>query len=137
MKEIEYRYESCVPIDKVVGLYASLGWSAAEKPQKLKEALRNSHTVITAWNDQELVGLGNAISDGHLVVYYPHLAVHPDYQNRGIGSEIVRRMQKHYEGIHQQMVVADGKAIDFYKKCGFKKAGSCQPLWIYKGHDHD
>ena len=137
MKEIEYRYENDLPIGKVVGLYESLGWSSAEKPQELKDGLRHSHTVITAWDGQRLVGLGNAISDGHLVVYYPHLAVHPDYQGRGIGSEIVRRMLKRYEGIHQQMVVADGRAVDFYKKCGFKKAGSCQPLWIYEGHDHD
>jgi len=137
MAEIKYRDETDLPIGKVVELYASLGWSSAEKPRELKEGLRYSHTVITAWDGQRLVGLGNAISDGYLVVYYPHLAVHPDYQGRGIGSEIVRRMQKRYEGIHQQMVVADGRAIDFYKKCGFEKAGSCQALWIYEGHDHD
>jgi hypothetical protein len=39
-----------------------------------------SHSLVTAWDDDRLVGLGNAISDGHLVVYYPHLLVHPDYQ---------------------------------------------------------
>jgi GNAT superfamily N-acetyltransferase len=31
------------------------------------------------------VGLGNAISDGALVVYYPHMLVLPEYQGRGIG----------------------------------------------------
>ncbi len=36
MKEIEYKYESCVPIDKVVGLYASLGWSAAEETPEIE-----------------------------------------------------------------------------------------------------
>jgi len=137
MTGIKYRNETGLPIEKVVELYASLGWSSAQKPQELKEGLRHSRTVITAWDGQRLVGLGNAISDGYLVVYYPHLAVHPDYQGRGIGSEIVRRMQKRYEGIHQQIVVADGRAIDFYKKCGFEKAGNCQALWIYEGHDHD
>ena len=137
MSEIQYSREKDLPVEQLVGLYTALDWSSAGRPRELAAALRNSHTVITAWDGVRLVGLGNAISDVHMVVYYPHLLVHPDYQGRGIGGEIVRQMQEEYAGIHQQMVVADGKAIEFYKKCGFARAGSCQPLWIYQGHDHD
>jgi GNAT superfamily N-acetyltransferase len=54
----------------------------------LFNGLLNSDTLITAWENKKLVGLGNAISDGHLVVYYPHLLVHPDYQGKGIGKMI-------------------------------------------------
>ncbi len=32
------------------------------------------------------------------------------------------------------MLTADRKAIDFYKKVGFKKAGETMPMWIYKGN---
>ncbi len=135
--DIPYRRENDLSIDALVDLYASLSWSSAERPRELQAALRDSHTVITAWDGDRLVGLGNAISDGHLVVYYPHLLVHPDYQRRGIGTEIVKRLQERYDGFHQQMVVADGEAIGFYKKCGFRKAGSCEPLWIYDGDEHE
>ena len=38
---------------------------------------------------------------------------------------------------HQQMLTADERAIDFYQKCGFKKAGSTQSMWIYQGDEHD
>ncbi len=34
------------------------------------------------------------------------------------------------------MLVADGRAIDFYKKCGFARAGKTEPMWIYAGQDH-
>lgn len=37
MKTIEYGYERDLLIEKVVELYASLGWSSSEKPQELKE----------------------------------------------------------------------------------------------------
>lgn len=122
---------------KVLALYKANKWSSAEKPAELMKALTNSYGLITAWDDNILAGLANAISDGHLVIYYPHLLVLPEYQGKGIGSMIMKRFIKKYEHFHQQILVADGRAIDFYKKCGFERSGSCQPLWIYSGHDHD
>ena len=41
-----------------------------------------------------------------------------------------------YNGFHQHMLVADGRAIQFYRKCGFERAGKTEPMWIYAGHDH-
>lgn len=123
--------------DKILNLYRQNKWSSADKPDDLLNALGNSHTVISAWDEDKLVGLGNAISDGYLVVYYPHLLILPEYQGKGIGKMIMKRFQEKYAGFHQQILVADGKAIDFYGQCGFEKAGSCLPMWIYKGHDHD
>ena len=121
----------------LIPLYKSVEWSSSEKPGLLLKAMENSHTVVTAWDGEKLIGLGNAISDGYLVVYYPHLVVHPDYQGKGIGKEIVIRMQKKYQDFHQQSLIADGKAVDFYKKCGFVETGECRSLWIYMGNDHD
>ncbi len=134
---IEYKNNKDLPADQVLALYQSLDWSSAKKPDLLLKALSNSHSVVTAWDGDRLVGLGNAISDGYLVVYFPHLAILPGYQGRGVGTEIVRRMQRQYTDFHQQTLVADGKAIEFYEKLGFYKAGKCQALWIYDGHDHD
>lgn len=122
--------------EKILELYRANQWSAAEKPDELFRALINSHTLVSAWVDEELVGIGNAISDGHLVVYYPHLLIHPNYQGKGIGKMIVAKMQEKYAGFHMQMLTADGKAIDFYEKVGFEKAGKTTSMWIYKGNEH-
>src|SRR5258708_993130 len=108
----------------------------SRKPDLLRKALLASHSLITAWDGSRLVGLGNAISDGYLVVYYPHMLVLPDYQGRGIGSELMRRLMARYQGFHQHMLVADGRALDFYRKCGFERAGKTESMWIYAGHDH-
>jgi len=121
----------------VINLYKINKWSSAEKPIQLMKALENSHSLISAWDGEKLVGLANAISDGFLVVYYPHLLVLPEYQGKGIGKMIMDKMEEKYAGLHQQILVADGRAIEFYAKCGFVKAGSCEPMWKYKGHDHD
>jgi GNAT superfamily N-acetyltransferase len=136
MTAFTYKEDRELPLDQLLALYRANDWSSAEKGAVLQSALRASHSLITAWLDQRLVGLGNAISDGFLVVYYPHLIVLPEFQGKGIGGEIVRRLKKKYESLHMHMLVADGKAIDFYKKCGFERAGKTEPMWIYAGHDH-
>ncbi|NER79577.1 MAG: GNAT family N-acetyltransferase [Leptolyngbya sp. SIO1D8] len=125
-----------IPIEEILPLYQANQWSSAQKPHTLHQALLNSHALISAWNGQQLVGIGNAISDGFLVVYYPHLLVHPDYQGQGIGKQIMNRLKKRYEGFHMHMLVADCSAIAFYEKCGFTKAGKTEAMWIYKGNDH-
>lgn len=102
----------------------------------LQKALLNSHSLISAWENGRLVGIGNAISDRHLVVYYSHLLIHPDYQGKGIGQLIMARMQEKYRNFHMQLLTADGKVVDFYAKIGFKKAGNTVPMWIYDGDEH-
>jgi len=134
---IEISEKRNIDRDKILALYRENKWSSADKPNELMNALANSHTLISAWDSDKLVGLGNSISDGYLVVYYPHLLILPEYQGRGIGKMIMDKFLEKYSGFHQQILVADGKAIEFYSKCGFEKAGSCLPMWIYKGHDHD
>ena len=134
--EIRFSEQRDIPVEKLVALYEANGWSSAMKPSLLHKALTNSATLVSAWADGELVGIGNAITDGYLVVYYPHMLVHPKYQGRGIGLELMKRLMNKYEGFHQHMLVADGRAIDFYKKCGFTRAGKTESMWIYAGDDH-
>jgi GNAT superfamily N-acetyltransferase len=123
-------------LESILALYGANGWSSAKKPELLYKALLGSHSLVTAWDGTRLVGLGNAISDGYLVVYYPHLLVLPEYRGQGIGMEIMQRLMGRYEGFHQHMLVADGRALDFYRKCGFQRAGKTESMWIYAGHDH-
>lgn len=122
--------------DEVVQLYRDNGWSAAQKPVQLMAALEGSHSLVTARIGGKLIGLGNAISDGHLVVYYPHMLVSPDYHGQGIGKQLMQAMQQRYRGFHQQMLTADGDAIGFYESLGFSRAGKTEPMWIYDGDDH-
>jgi GNAT superfamily N-acetyltransferase len=134
---IRYSDDAKPSMEDVVRLYRAVKWSSAEKPVALHMGLLAFHSLVTAWDAELLVGLGNAISDGHLVVYFPHLVVHPEYQGQGIGTALMKMMMATYRGFHQQALLADGRAIDFYKKVGFTRAGSTEPLWIFDGHEHD
>src|SRR5712691_7774375 len=98
---IQFNETRNIPIECVVALYKSVGWSSAEKPGLLHKALLSSHSLVTAWGGDKLIGLGNAISDGHLVVYYPHLLVAPEFQGCGVGGAILERLKARYQGFHQ------------------------------------
>jgi len=50
-----------ISMAQIIALYKANEWSAADKPNELKNALLNSHLLISAWDKGELVKVGNAI----------------------------------------------------------------------------
>jgi GNAT superfamily N-acetyltransferase len=134
--KIILREDKVLDEQQVLELYKANQWSSAKKPDQLMAALGNSDTLIQAFVKNKLVGLGNAISDGHLVVYFSHLLIDPDFQGMGIGQLIMNHMKQKYRHFHQQILVADQAAAPFYSKCGFDRAGNTIPMWIYQGNEH-
>ena len=65
---VQYSETRDLPLEGILALYSANEWSAAQKLELLHKALLASHSLVTAWVGTRLVGLGNAISDGHLVV---------------------------------------------------------------------
>lgn len=135
--QIEYRERRDLSIESIVNLYQTNAWSSAEKPQALRNALLNSHALISAWSDNDLVWLGNAIVDGQLVVYCAHVLVRPDHHRLGIGTETIRRLTRKYDGFHRKMCEADIKRVkSFYESLGFKRADTAKSMWIFAGREH-
>ena len=122
--------------DEVLEIYTSNHWSSAQKPELLINALKNAHTLILAYLGEQMVGVAYAISDGFLVVYYPHMLVHPEFQGLGIGTLIMEKFTEIYKDFHMQMLTADGKAVEFYAKHGFRRAGDTVSMWKYDGEEH-
>jgi hypothetical protein len=67
---IEYSGRRDLRVEDIVALYRANGWSSADRPAELQGALRDCHGLVSARSGGRLIGLGNAISDGHLVVYW-------------------------------------------------------------------
>ena len=55
--------------------------------------LRNANLVITAWEQDLLVGISRSLSDFTYVTYLSDLAVRESHQRQGIGKELIRRTQ--------------------------------------------
>ncbi len=117
--DIEYIQTRNLSIDDILNLYRANEWSSAKKPKELYNALMNSHSLVSAWDKEKLVGLINSITDGYLVVYYPHLLVLPKYQKQGIGLNLLKIITQKYQDFHQQ-ILEDVLKVGGYRKKAHK-----------------
>lgn len=102
-------------------LFLSVGWESGKYPKRLKKALDNCATVFTAWSDNELVGLANAIDDGELTAYVHYLLVNPEFQGQGIGTALVELMKEKYKNYLHFFLLAEHKElIGYYERLGFE-----------------
>lgn len=106
-------------------LYETTGWNARHQFSKndLFKAINNSWYVISVYYNEKLIGFGRVISDGVYQTFIGDLIVHPNYQGKGIGSEVLKRLidQCKENGMKWiQLTCAQGK-VEFYKKFGFEE----------------
>ena len=111
-------------------LFLSVKWSSGNYPDKLVLAMKNYKTVYTAWDNEKLVGLICAMDDGIMTAYIHYLLVNPEYQNSGIGRQLVTRMKEKYKNYNRIVIVAYDDKIGFYENCGFKKSEDSSPMFI-------
>lgn len=99
-------------------LVAPLG---QKDPADLKIAFSNSMFICLVYDAGQLVAAGRALADGRDCSYICDVAVHPRYQGRGLGKEIVSRLVG-FSKDHKKIILyaAAGKE-PFYKKLGFKR----------------
>lgn len=103
-------------------LFQSVNWLSANYPERLKKALDNCETVFTAWDNEQLVGLVNAIDDGELTAYVHYLCVNPDYQGQGIGKTLLDKIKEKYKDYLYIIVIAENEGlIKYYSKNGFQQ----------------
>jgi len=99
------------------------GWKSFPSQEKHFELLQNSSFKIIAIDNEKNVVTGfiNAVSDKVLSAYISLLEVIPEYKNRGIGSELVKRMFEKLNRFYMIDVVCDESLQGYYEKFGMKK----------------
>lgn len=127
---IEYRFTKNISKPKLRDLFLSNKWDSGNYPDKLQTALKGSHSVITAWDGDKLVGLMNALSDGIMNVFFLYLVVHPDYQKKGVGQKMVELMLHKYKDYARKMIISYDEALEFFQKCGFEVGENNVPMFV-------
>ncbi|HKL42918.1 MAG TPA: GNAT family N-acetyltransferase [Clostridia bacterium] len=77
-------------------LYSELGWNKFLRlsEKELNQAMQNSWYVIYIYDHETLIGTGRMLSDGIINAYILGVGVHPGYQNKGLGEEIIQLLVK-------------------------------------------
>ncbi len=117
---IEYRDTKEFDAEELAELFLSVEWGSGNFPDRLQQGIRNSDHVISAWDGSRLVGLMNCLTDGFMCAYFHYLLVRPEYQGRGIGAELVRRMLERCSDCLTKVLISYNEQVGFYERCGFK-----------------
>lgn len=122
--DIEYRTQKDLPCDELYQLFLAVGWAKEDTTTQdminnFNIGFINSTFVFSAWIDDKLIGCVRVLSDLHFRSIIYDLAVLPQFQNKGIGKELVQRCRNACKD--SEWLVQTDKAKGFYEKIGFKE----------------
>ncbi len=120
--EIMYRQDAIPSAEQIIELY---GLAGLPRPihdlYRIKKIYANSNLVITAWHDQKLVGVARSITDFAWSCYLADLAIHPEFQKSGIGTQLIQLTKSAVGDETMVLLLSVPTAIDYYPKVGFTK----------------
>ena len=122
MNSITYISGKKLDLDQVIELYriSTLGERRPiEKREVVKDMIDNADVIITAWDDDKLVGLARTLTDYSYVAYLADLAVHANYQKQGIGRNLIEKTKEQLNPGCFITLLAAPKAKEYYAKVGF------------------
>lgn len=88
--------------------------------------------MVTAWNGEKLLGIARSMTDFHYACYLSDLAVHENYQKRGIGRRLLSLTQEQLGPQCKLILVAAPAANSYYEQLGFSNNPRC---WV-SGREH-
>ena len=128
---ITYKTQKDLPCDQLSALFNAVGWSDESKettPEMLANfnlPFINSTLVFSAWDDAKLIGCVRVLSDTVFRSVILDLAVLPKYQNKGIGSELVKKCIAVYPN-SEWLLETIPERVSFYERLGFET--NCNPV---------
>lgn len=119
------RYIEHVPSAKEFNyLTDSVSWGT-RKNLIIEEALKNTLYSLCVYDDDKLIGYGRIIGDKTIFLYIQDVMVIPEYQNKHIGTGIMKNLLKKINeykkinpNIRTYLGASKGKE-SFYEKFGF------------------
>jgi len=114
-----------LPVKQLHHLFFSAGWAGSEiipDTDILKVfniPFINSTLVISAWENERLIGAVRVLSDKFIRSVIYDLVIDPDYKNKGIGKELVKRCIDHFPDT-EWLVQTEKHISGYYEKMGFE-----------------
>jgi GNAT superfamily N-acetyltransferase len=104
---------------QIADLRESVGWNRMESCYD--NELMTSYFHIAVYDGEKLIGYIDTVSNCLTDAYIQDLMVHPDYQGKGIGTELMNRIISYLKAkrIYMISVVYEEKLLPFYKRFGF------------------
>ena len=122
---MDIAYQNGISVEDYHALRAAVGWEPLCDEQA-RRSLEHTAFLVRCRDGGTTAGMARLVWDGGYVAYLSDVMVQPEYQGRGIGSELVRRCVEFLRAqlkpgwrIKIFLVAAEGKE-PFYEQFGFR-----------------
>ncbi|MCK5128963.1 MAG: GNAT family N-acetyltransferase [Clostridiales bacterium] len=119
---MNYKKNIKIAIADIEHLYQDAGWFAYTNDlDKLQRAFENSSLVVSAWENDELVGVIRVISDNNTIAYIQDILVLESHKRAGIGTKLLSMALEQFKDVRQKVLLTDNTTIskEFYEANGF------------------
>jgi predicted N-acetyltransferase YhbS len=119
---ITYQLDFTPDINLIIDLYDSSGINRpTSDKERIAKMYANSNLIVTAWNNNILVGISRSLTDFCFCCYLSDLAVRKEYQKHGIGKKLISLTKEKIGDQTMLLLLSAPTAMDYYPKAGFQK----------------
>lgn len=123
--EINYKTGILPTTEQIIDLYDNAGLPRpTNDKERIQKMFENSNLVITAWDNEQLVGVSRSVTDWVWSCYLADLAVRTGYKKSGIGKKLVELTKKAVGDQSMVLLLSVPTAMEYYPKIGFIKQES-------------
>ncbi|SKC82136.1 GNAT family N-acetyltransferase [Maledivibacter halophilus] len=117
---ISYNTEKKVDYDRLITLFNQVGWNDKTKDiDRLKAMVENSQIVITAWDEEIMIGFARCTTDYVFNGQINNVVVDLKYRRKGIGKVLINKI---LNSSRQVTYILRGSITneEFYRSLGFE-----------------
>ncbi|MOA15368.1 Acetyltransferase (GNAT) family protein [compost metagenome] len=105
---------------QLAGLLETAGLGQRD-PQVLQRVYQHSQFCYWGYLDGRMIATAHAISDMTSVAYLADVALHPDFQGRGLGRQLMDRVMQDLAPLGKVFIYSVPDKLEFYKKYHFRE----------------
>ena len=116
-------YSPCKALKQLQNLLEeNTKWAKNRKIEQIKQTLKNSDVIVSAWKNNKIVGFGRASSDHVFRATLWDVVIRQDEQRNGLGKIIVTQLLKSKKLKNvEKIYLMTSQSANFYEQLGFKK----------------
>ncbi|AOT71299.1 GNAT family N-acetyltransferase [Geosporobacter ferrireducens] len=117
---IKYHRDKKVDYNRLIDLFNQVGWrDKTNDRDRLKAMVDNSQIVVTAWDEDVMVGSARCTTDYVFNGQINNVVVDAEYRRKGIEKALINKILEHSNQV-TYMLRGDTRNEGFYRRLGFE-----------------
>ena len=119
---INFQFNLSPLIEDIIDLYKSSGINRPiDDIDRIAQMYAHSNLVVSAWDEDKLVGIARSLSDFCYCCYLSNQAVRQEYKKLGIGKKLISLTKEKIGDQTMLLLLSATAAMDYYPKLNFEK----------------